>query len=141
MTSFQCSIWDGELTGETETGINRLLTECRGNLYRVGSELERQLTDLTASRVGLSELVRTTSDLSGLTIQVTDAQGRLLAASRQDLVAPDDASPPADEFRVERELPSGLSLSLGTVASGTASCGPLPRRSHRCRRDDRRPAG
>jgi hypothetical protein len=107
--------WDGELTGETETGINRLLTECRGNLYRVGSELERQLTDLAASRAGLSELVRTTSDLSGLTIQVSDAQGRLLAASRQDLVAADDASPPADEFRVERELPSGLSLILGPL--------------------------
>src|SRR5829696_3629514 len=107
--------WDGDLTGETETGINRLLTECRGNLYRVGSELERQLTDLAASRAGLSELVRTTSDLSGLTIQVSDAQGRLLAASRQDLVAADDASPPTDEFRVERELPSGLSLILGPL--------------------------
>ena len=109
------SLWDGELTGESETGINRLLTECRGNLYRVGSELERQLTDLAASRAGLSELVQTTGDLSGLTIQVTDAQGRLLAASRQDLVAADDASPPADEFRIERELPSGLSLILGPL--------------------------
>src|SRR3954463_5134826 len=35
--------WDGDLTGETETAINRLLTECRGNLYRVGSELERRM--------------------------------------------------------------------------------------------------
>jgi DNA-binding PucR family transcriptional regulator len=107
--------WDGELTAETETGINRLLTECRGNLYRVGSELERQLTDLTASRVGLSELIQTISDLSGLTIQVADAQGRLLAASRHGPVAPDDASGRADEFKVERELPSGLSLSLGPL--------------------------
>ena len=133
--------WDGELTGETETGINRLLTECRGNLYRVGSELERQLTDLAASRAGLSELVRTTSDLSGLTIQVTDAQGRLLAASRQDLVAADDASPPADEFRVERELAIRTVVDLGTATAGTASCRPLSRRSNRSRRYYRRPAG
>ena len=76
-------VWDGDLTGDTETGINRLLTECRGNLYRVGSELERQMTDLAASHAGLSTLVQTASDLSGLPIQVTDVQGRLLAASRQ----------------------------------------------------------
>jgi hypothetical protein len=107
--------WDGELVGESETGINRLLTECRGNLYRVGSELERQLTDLAASRAGLSEVVQTTGDLSGLAIRVTDAQGRLLAASRQDLVAPDGAPSPADEFQIERELPSGLSLILGSL--------------------------
>ena len=50
------------------------------------------MTDLAASRAGLSELVQTTSDLSGLAIQVTDAQGRLLAASRQDFDASDDAS-------------------------------------------------
>ncbi len=92
-------VWDGDLTADTETGINRLLTECRGNLYRVGSELERQMTDLAASHSGLSALVQTTSDLSGLPIQVTDAQGRLLAASRQDQVASDDASLPNDESR------------------------------------------
>jgi hypothetical protein len=109
--------WEGDLTGETETVINRLLTECRGNLYRVGSELERQMTDLAASRAGLSELVRTASELSGLTIHVTDGQGRLLAASRQDLDASDAASAPADQSSVKRELPSGLSLILGPLRS------------------------
>src|SRR5918995_3878226 len=104
--------WDGDLTGEAETAINRLLTECRGNLYRVGSDLERQMTDLAASRAGLSELVQTVSDLSGLMVHVTDAKGRLLATSRQDRDATDDVSPPADRSRVERELPSGLSLIL-----------------------------
>jgi purine catabolism regulator len=104
--------WDGDLTGEIETAINRLLTECRGNLYRVGSDLERQMTDLAASRAGLSQLVQTVSDLSGLIVHVTDAKGRLLATSRQDRDATDDVSPPADQSRVERELPSGLSLIL-----------------------------
>ena len=108
-------VWDGDLTGETETAINRLLTECRGNLYRVGSELERQMTDLAASRVGLSELVRIASELSGLTIRVADARGRLLSASRQDLDASDGAASPLDHFIVERELPSGLSLVLGPL--------------------------
>jgi hypothetical protein len=108
-------VWDGDLTGETETAINRLLTECRGNLYRVGSELERQMTDLAASRAGLSELVRTASELSGLVIRVTNAQGRLLAASPQYLDALGDASPSEDLSSVERELPSGLALTLGPL--------------------------
>ena len=108
-------VWNGELTGETETAINRLLTECRGNLYRVGSELERQMTDLAASRAGLSELVRIASELSGLTIRVNDAQGRMLSASRQDFDETDDAAVPADQSRVERELPSRLSLTLGPL--------------------------
>jgi hypothetical protein len=52
------------------------------------------------------------SDLSGLIVHVTDEKGRLLATSRQDRDATDDISPPADRSRVERELPSGLSLIL-----------------------------
>jgi hypothetical protein len=108
-------IWDGDLTGETETTINRLLTECRGNLYRVGSELERQMSDLAASRAGLSELVRSASELSGLAIHVTDVQGRILASSHQEFDASDSAVPPPDQSGVERKLPSGLTLRLGPL--------------------------
>jgi purine catabolism regulator len=107
--------WNEEFTADTETGINRLLTECRGNLYRVGSELERQMTDLTASRSGLSALLQTTSELSGLPIQVADAKGRSLAASHQEHTVAEGASPPMDDLRVGQELPSGLSLILGPL--------------------------
>src|SRR5688500_10080239 len=108
-------VWDGNLTTDAETGINRQLTECRGNLYRIGSEPERQLTDLAASHAGLNALVQTTSDLAGLQIQVRDTEGRLLAASQQDPGLGDDAPLPTDESRVERALPSGLSLHLGPL--------------------------
>jgi DNA-binding PucR family transcriptional regulator len=108
-------VWNGKLSTETETAINRQLTECRGNLYRIGSELERQLTDLAASHAGLNALVQTTSDLSGLPIQVRDTEGHLLAASQQDPGLGEDAPLPADETRVERKLPSGLSLHLGPL--------------------------
>jgi hypothetical protein len=107
--------WDGDLTADTETGINRLLTECRGNLYQVGSELERKMTDLGASRSGLRALVQTTFDLSGLPIRVIDAQGRLLAASRQNHSDSNGASRAMDETLVEKALPSGLSLILGPL--------------------------
>jgi hypothetical protein len=108
-------VWDGSLSTDTETAINRQLTECRGNLYRVGSELERQLTDLAASHAGLNALVQTTSDLSGLPIQVRDTEGRLLAASQLDSGTDEDARLLADESRVERALPSGLSLLLAPL--------------------------
>ena len=107
--------WDGDLTPDTETGINRLLTECRGNLYRVGSQLEREMTDLTASRSSLRSLVQTTSDLSGLPVRVIDDQGRLLAGSHQDNVVSSVTSNGTDETRVERALPSGLTLVLGPL--------------------------
>jgi purine catabolism regulator len=107
--------WEGELAADTETGINRLLTECRSNLYRVGSELERRLTDLAASDAGLSQLVQTTSRLSGLPIQVTDGRGRLLAASDEAQVVSDSGSPPAGEAEIARDLPSGLSFILGPL--------------------------
>jgi purine catabolism regulator len=107
--------WNEDLTADTEAGINRLLTECRGNLYRVGSEFERLMTDLTASRSGLTALVQTTADRSGLPIRVNDAQGRLLAASHQDHVVSNGASRNPQETRVEKALPSGLSLVLGPL--------------------------
>ena len=107
--------WEGDLTADTETGINRLLTECRGDLYRVGSELERKMTDLAASRSGLRTLVQTTSDLSGLPVRVIDAQGRLLAASNQDHFDPGNASHGTGEIQVERALPSGLTVVLGPL--------------------------
>jgi hypothetical protein len=107
--------WKGDLTADTETGLNRLLTECRGNLYRVGSELERKMTDLGASRSSLSELVQSASDLSGLPIRVVDNQGRLLTASHQDDVVSDSSSYVSDEIQVERALPTGLSVILGPL--------------------------
>lgn len=107
--------WEEDLTADTEAGINRLLTECRGNLYRVGSELERLMTDLTASRSGLTALVQTTADRSGLPIQVIDARGRLLAASHPDHGVLDGASRADQTTQVEKTLPSGLSLVLGPL--------------------------
>src|SRR5918997_5226840 len=107
--------WEEDLTADTEAGINRLLTECRGNLYRVGSELERLMTALTASRSGLTALVQTATDRSGLPIRVIDAQGRLLAASHQEPVVSDGASRAPEETLVDKALPSGMSLVLGPL--------------------------
>jgi PucR family transcriptional regulator, purine catabolism regulatory protein len=108
-------LWTGELTTDTETGFNRLLTECRGNLYRIGSEFERQMTDLAAKKSGITALVQVASELSRLPVVVVDAQGRRLATSGQ--ARPDrlDANDPATEIRFERNVPGGLTLTLGPL--------------------------
>ena len=108
-------LWMGELTTDTETGINRLLTECRGNLYRIGSEFERQMTDLAANRSGITTLVQVASDLSRLPVLVVDAQGRRLATSGQASLDHRDADDSLTEIRLERDVPGGLKLTLGPL--------------------------
>src|SRR4051812_20981909 len=49
--------WQGELGTEAESSINRLLTECRGTMFRVGTELERALNELASRQTGSVELV------------------------------------------------------------------------------------
>ena len=108
-------LWTGDLAIDTETEINRRLTECRGNLYRVGSDLERQMTDLTASQSGMSDLIEIASGLSGLPLQVIDAQGRQFAGSLQEHPVPPENGLPARDFQMERELPSGMTLIVGPL--------------------------
>lgn len=79
--------WDGVLTGDTETDINRLLTECRGNLYRVGTELERRMADAAANQSGLDALVRVASEATGLYMAVIDVHGRDVSAAQMPIPA------------------------------------------------------
>jgi purine catabolism regulator len=109
--------WDGELTSDTETDINRLLTECRGNLYRIGTELERQMADVAASQSGLDALARVVSDVTGLSMTVVDVHGRQLAAAPEHRLASHLESGGEtidDQLRgaVTRTLSRGASLIL-----------------------------
>ncbi len=72
--------WRGELALDTETSINRRLTEWRGSLYRVGSEFERQIADIGGANAGVGAVLRVASNVSGLALSVTDAHGRKIAA-------------------------------------------------------------
>ena len=112
--------WTGNLTADTEMGINRVLTECRGNLYRVGSELERQMTDLAANRSGMSSVVQVVSELSGLPVSIVDAEDRRLAECGQGAKDDEDSGESLPDSRLVRQLPGGLKLILG----------PLPRDQH-----------
>ncbi|HLL51318.1 MAG TPA: hypothetical protein VK356_11680, partial [Thermomicrobiales bacterium] len=108
-------LWTGELTADTEMGINRVLTECRGNLYRIGSELERQMTDLAANRSGVTSVVQVVSELSGLPVLVVDAEDRRLAESGQVAEDDEDVGDSVADSRLVQELPGGLKLILGPL--------------------------
>lgn len=83
--------WHGELALDTETTINRRLTEWRGSLYRVGSEFERHVADIGGANAGVGPVLRVASSVSGLALSVTDAHGRKIAAFGETLV-PESAS-------------------------------------------------
>jgi hypothetical protein len=106
--------WDGELSAEAETAINRQLTECRGNLYRIGSELERQIADLAASKSGISVLARVAAAASGLPIAIKDVDGRELASSlaREGFSAQNGTY---DGVELRRGLSTGATLILGPL--------------------------
>jgi purine catabolism regulator len=107
--------WQRPVTPDTEPALNRLLTEQRGMLYRVGSELERQLTDLAVNQAGLGALVRVVAEAAGLPLEIRDARGRVLASAEDVLLASPDSGPSLSPRHIERALPLGARLSLGPL--------------------------
>lgn len=109
--------WDGALTSDIETDINRRLTECRGDLYRIGTELERRMADIAAAQAGLGPLARVVTETTDLGMAVVDAHDRLLVDSRSEASGSDAArsAAAADGTRlgaIERELTRGAALVL-----------------------------
>ncbi|MCC7021978.1 MAG: helix-turn-helix domain-containing protein [Thermomicrobiales bacterium] len=106
--------WPERLNGDTEAAINRTLTECRGSLYQIGSNLERQLTDFAASRAGLDALVRVVTTVSGIPVEIQDAHSHPIATSRAG--APGQpANGGGDQGEMRVALASGATLVLGPM--------------------------
>lgn len=102
--------WTGTQTADAETTINRLLTEFRGDLYRIGSDLERRMTDLTVAGGGLEALLRSAGEAIAVPLAARDALGRVLAAAGEE-------QEPDTGLGIERTLTSGVTLALGPAAS------------------------
>lgn len=110
-------LWDGALTPDVETEINRRLTEWRGDLYRIGTELERRMADLAAAQGGLGPLARVVEETTGLGMMVLDGQDRLLIESRSELPTTGVLGSGATGARerlgsIGRELTRGAALVL-----------------------------
>jgi purine catabolism regulator len=67
-----------EVTVEFETDLNRTLTERRGELYRIGTELGRLLAGSTQSR-DLPGLIDAAGAVLGLPITLTNPRGAIIA--------------------------------------------------------------
>ena len=106
--------WDEDLSAESETAINRLLTENRGNLYRIGSELERGLSEVGAGG-GSADLVSRVYAVSALPIVIFDARGGRLAAAPDDNSLDTVRKNPTDSAVICRELGTGAVLVLGPL--------------------------
>lgn len=102
--------WDGPIGSDTETGINRLLTECRGEIYRIGSELERSLTDVAIGGGGLEALIRSISHATGLHLAVSDFSGNPIVASGNAECSPRTTI-------VERRLGASAVLAVGAAGA------------------------
>ncbi len=106
--------WPGDLNVDTETIINRLLTECRGELYRIGTELERQMADAASNHSGLETLVGVASRTAGLPLTVIDAVGRRLASAGANEER-GNATRSAGDSWITQTLPTGAELVVGPV--------------------------
>ena len=67
---------------DAELTMNRLLTERRAELYRVGSELSRALSTASISGTGLDALLDGAATVAARELILQDDEGALLASSR-----------------------------------------------------------
>lgn len=100
----------GPIGPDLEGELNRLLTQRRGELYRIGTEVGRLLVGLTAGDADIARLLHAAAELTGIASVVHDARGSSLASSGSG----GGGSP---EQRVNLPLAGGESLVLGPVSS------------------------
>lgn len=104
---------------EAESELNRLLTEHRGEIYRLGTELGRILSNLTATGASLQQILDVTSAEFSLPMFVTDRTGIVLASAgdadtlEHDTVRFDPSS--ADADLIEHPLRGGGRVWIGPV--------------------------
>ncbi len=103
--------WQGDLNADAESSINRLLTECRGTMFRVGTELERALNEMTSRRSSLNETLDRVTGIAGITVSVVDSNRRELARSGSNA-----AMAEINDRFLTRDLALGSVLVLGPLS-------------------------
>jgi purine catabolism regulator len=76
---------------DIEGTLNRLITERRAELYRLGTELSRRLSQAAVDPRGIEALLGTASELSHRSLVLQDPDGNVIAWGGDDLVPPADA--------------------------------------------------
>ena len=75
---------------DAETVFNRLITERRAELYRLGNELSRRLSQAAVDPRGVEALLATAAEVAGRSLVLQDADGNVVAWGGSDLVDPAD---------------------------------------------------
>jgi purine catabolism regulator len=107
-------VWSGALTPEVEATFNRRITEQRGELFRVGSALERALTDLMVNRGGIGAIVRVTAEIAGLPLSIQDGSGHVIASAGSPITAEEVLTPEVCSS-LEAPLALGGRLMVGPL--------------------------
>jgi hypothetical protein len=112
------------LTVDFEGDLNRLLTERRGEIYRTGTELSRQLTSLATAGADLTRILTAASDLLDVPIVVVDGQGAVVARSATEVTG--NELPTVDGVKLVRGW-YGEYLAMPLVHGETLWVGPAGR--------------
>lgn len=75
-------VTSGTFPHDAEANLNRLLTERRAELYRLGSELSRALSAASIAGAGLDALLDSAAAVANRELVLQDADGTVLASSR-----------------------------------------------------------
>ncbi|HET9016619.1 MAG TPA: helix-turn-helix domain-containing protein [Thermomicrobiaceae bacterium] len=75
---------------DAESMFNRLITERRAELYRLGNELSRRLSQAAVDPRGVEALLATAAEVGGRPLVLQDADGNVVAWGGGDLVDPGD---------------------------------------------------
>jgi PucR family transcriptional regulator, purine catabolism regulatory protein len=73
---------------DAESTLNRLLTERRAELYRLGNDLSRRLSQAAMDPRGVEGILDVAADLAGRPVILQDAEGQVIAWGGSDSVQP-----------------------------------------------------
>lgn len=91
----------GTFPHNAEATLNRLITERRAELYRIGADLSRSLSTATVTGAGLDQLLDTIRDVIGRPLLLVETHGAVVARSRDAPVAC-----PLDPAAIEASTPA-----------------------------------
>ncbi len=69
---------------DAEGTLNRMITERRAELYRLGAELSRRLSQATVDPRGISALLEIATEMSGRPFLLEDSDGNVVASSANE---------------------------------------------------------
>lgn len=112
-------IWDGPVAAETESGLNRLLTQTRGELYRVGSELERRMANATLHGLGLDALASEIGDVIGAPAGLHDFGKAATASAIPPFLPFSRVNGPGQPSFVEIAVTDGIRFDVGPASASS----------------------